>query len=476
MKRTILNISGLFALLFALNACKVPQAGKVPDLKAPPASYTGENDTANSGAVQWRQFFTDPYLQALVDTALRNNLEVLSTLQEIEIARNEAIGRKALIFPSVAARVGAGVDKAARYTSEGAGNASTEMTPGKKVPEPLGDLLLGFQSTWEIDAWHKLHNAQKAAYTRFLASQEARNFTVTNLVAEIANSYYELLALDNQLAILREAIALQQNELEVVKVQKQAAAATELAVKQFQAQVYNIQAMEFEVKQQIIEVENRINGLLGRYPQPILRDSSLLTAQLPVAIQSGIPSQLLVNRPDIRQAELELRASKLDVQVARAEFYPSFTINAGLGFNAFKPSFLFTAPESIFFSLLGDAAAPIINRNAIKAEFNKANAMQLQAMYNYQRSVLNGYIEVAGGLATIRNLQQFYTLKELQTNEMIQSISVAKDLFRSARANYLEVLIAQRDALESRLELIEARKRQFNAVVNIYKALGGGWR
>lgn len=476
MKKTILYLSGIAILLFSLNACKVPQAGTVPDLRVPPATYTGTGDTANSGALQWRQFFTDPYLQALVDTALKNNLEISYILQEIEIARNEAIARKAMIYPGVAARAGAGIYKSGRYTSEGAGNASTDMTPGKKVPEPLGDLLLGFQSTWEIDVWHKLHNAQKAAYTRFLASQEARNFTVTNLVAEIANSYYELLALDNQLAILREAIALQQNELEVVKVQKQAAAATELAVKQFQAQVYNIQAMEFEVKQQIIDVENRINGLLGRFPQPILRDSSLFTAQLPAAIQSGIPSQLLVNRPDIRQAELELRAAKLDVQVARAEFYPSFTINAALGFNAFKPSFLFTAPESIFFSLLGDAAAPIINRNGIKAAFNMANALQLQAMYNYQRAVLNGYIEVAGGLATIKNLQQFYSLKELQTNEMIQSISVAKDLFRSARANYLEVLIAQRDALQSRLELIEARKRQFNTVVNIYKALGGGWR
>ncbi|MFM2146347.1 MAG: hypothetical protein RL732_1183, partial [Bacteroidota bacterium] len=326
------------------------------------------------------------------------------------------------------------------------------------------------------DVWSKLHNAKKAAFNRYLATREARNYIITNLVAEIANTYFELLALDNQLEIIRATIRLQQNELEVVRVQKQAAMATELAVKQFEAQVFNAQGLEYDVLQQIKEKENTLNALLGRYPQPVLRDTVNFVSRSPLGVSAGVPSQLLKNRPDIRQSELELEAAQLDIQVARAEFYPSFGISAGLGFQAFKPAYLLKAPESIAASLVGDAIGPIINRRAIQAEFNKANALQLQALFNYQKTVLNAYVEVSTQLSNISNLQRMQELKAKEVETLTQSIDVAKDLFRSTRANYLEVLIAQRDALSAKLELAEARKRQFNAVVNIYKALGGGWQ
>jgi outer membrane protein TolC len=305
---------------------------------------------------------------------------------------------------------------------------------------------------------------------------EGKNFVLTNLVAEVANSYYELLALDNQLEIVQQNIGLQKNALDIVKVQKEAARATELAVQKFEAEVLKSQSMEFDIRQQIKETENRINFLLARYPQPIPRDKKEFLDLVPAAVQAGLPSQLLANRPDIRQAELELAAAKLDVKAARAEFYPSLGISASLGFQAFKPTYLLMFPESLLYSLAGDLAGPLINRNAIKAEFANANARQLQALYNYERSILNAYLEVSTQLSKIDNLGKSYDLKSKEVNALTRSIDLAGDLFKSARADYFEVLMTQRDALESKLELIETKKEQLNAVINIYRDLGGGWQ
>ena len=261
-----------------------------------------------------------------------------------------------------------------------------------------------------------------------------------------------------------------------MKVQKEAAKATELGVKQFEAQVYNLQGDEYDVLQNITEAENKINFLLSRFPQKIDRDKTLLTSKIPMTINEGIPAQLLQNRPDIKQAALELQAAKIDVKIAQAEFYPSLGISANLGFQAFKPKYLFKPLESLAFSVINDFAGPIINRTAIKAEFNKANAVQLEALYDYQKAVVNGYIEVSNEMSNIKNLQEIQNLKTKEVQTLTKSISIAKDLFQYARATYLEVLIAQRDALSAKLELVETSKKQFNAVTNIYKALGGGWK
>ncbi len=158
---------------------------------------------------------------------------------------------------------------------------------------------------------------------------------------------------------------------------------------------------------------------------------------VPAAVSAGIPSQLLANRPDIKQAELELAAAKLDVKVARAEFYPSLGISAALGFQGFKPSYLVKFPESLLYSLAGDIAGPLINRNAIKAEFYSANSRQLQAMYNYERTILNACLEVSTQLSRISNLEKSYDLKSKQVDALTRSIDVSNDLFRSARADYL---------------------------------------
>ncbi|RYZ40010.1 MAG: TolC family protein, partial [Sphingobacteriales bacterium] len=247
-------------------------------------------------------------------------------------------------------------------------------------------------------------------------------------------------------------------------------------VQKFQAEVLGSQSLEFDIMQQIKEAENKINFLLARFPQEIPRDKGNFLALLPRPVQSGIPSQLLANRPDIQQAELELAAAKLDVMVARAEFYPSFNISATVGLQAFNPSYLVKLPESLLFSLIGELAGPLINRNAIKAEYSKASAQQLQSLYNYERTVLNAYLEVSTQLSKIDNLGKSYALKSQQVDALTRSIDISSDLFKSARADYLEVLMTQRDALESKLELIETQKEKLNAVVSVYRDLGGGWR
>jgi outer membrane protein TolC len=263
--------------------------------------------------------------------------------------------------------------------------------------------------------------------------------------------------------------------LEIVKLQKEAARVTELAVRKFEAEVLKTKSMQYDIQQNITETENRINFLLGRYPQPIPRSDKAFGDLVPNVVHAGIPSQLLANRPDIKQAELDLSAAKLDVQVAKAQFYPSLGISAAVGYQAFNPAYLFRTPESILYSLGGELVAPLVNRNAIKAMYVNANAKQIQAVYNYERTIINAYVEVANQLAKISNLEKSYDLKSKQVDALNQSIGISNDLFKSARADYMEVLLTQRDALESKFELIETKKQQMNAMVNIYQALGGGW-
>jgi len=468
---------GFFGICLAIASCKVPAVIEGTENKTVPGSFNNiSQDTTNTAALKWRSFFTDPNLVNLIDTALKNNQELLITLQDIGIAKNDIRVRQGQLLPTVGARLGVGVEKVGRYTSQGAGDASTDIAPGIEVPDPLTDITAAVTANWEIDVWKKLHNAKRAAVARYLSTIEGKNFVLTNLIAELASSYYELRGYDSQLEIVKQNIALQKNALEIVKVQKLASRVTELAVQKFQAEVLKSQSLEFDIMQKIKETENKINFLCGRYPQEIPRDRMNILGLMPTAVSAGIPSQLLANRPDIKQAELDLVAAKLDVKVARAEFYPSFSISAALGFQAFKPSYLTKLPGSLLYSLAGDIAGPLINRNAIKAEFYSANARQLQAIFNYERTILNAYMEVSTQLSNIENLGKSYNLKAKQVDALTKSIDISNDLFKSARADYLEVLMTQRDALESKLELIDTKKEQLNATVNVYKSLGGGWK
>lgn len=475
VNRKLIAYLGAAYLLISVVGCKTPNVVQKDANTAVPEQYTSSKDTLNSGKIQWKEYFADEYLNALIEEALSNNQELNITLQEIQISQNEIRARKGEYLPFVGLKGSAEVEKVGRYTSQGANDATTEIKPGVETPDPLPNYMFGAFASWEVDVWGKLHNAKRAAVSRYLASVEGKNFVVTNLIAEIANSYYELLALDNQLNLIKQNIEIQANALRIVKLQKESARVTELAVKRFEAQLLNTKSLQFNIEQKIVETENKINFLVGRFPQKVDRDTTIFTNLSVDKITTGLPSDLLSNRPDIKQAELELAATKLDVKSAKARFYPSFGISAGLGFQAFDPKYLIKSPQSLLYSVAGDLVAPLINRNAIKASYKNANAKQIQAVFNYERTILNAYVEVANQISMIKNMDKTFEFKSQQVNALDQSVEISNNLFSSARADYMEVLLTQREALESKFELIEVKMKQLNAKVNIYRALGGGW-
>lgn len=463
----------LIGWIILLFACKVPAINSKQVNTTIPVSYANTTDTSNMVKIPWRNYFDDPDLIALIDTALRNNQELNIMLQEIEISKNEIIQRKGEYKPFVSLGAGAAVDKAGKYTWDGFSEEDLKANPDKG-PKYIGDFRVGAFFTWELDVWKKLRNAQKAAVMQFLSAVEGRNFMVTNIIAEIADAYYELIALDNQLEIIQQNITLQSNVLKIIKQQKNAAKVTQLAVNRFEAQLLNTENLRFAITQKITEYENRIRFLTGSYVPVIKRDAARFNQMELKEMQTGIPSQLLANRPDIRQAELELEAAKINVQVARANFYPSFRIEAGLGFQAFNPLYVIQ-PASLLYNLAGNMVVPLVNKNAIIATYYNANAQQIQAVYNYEQKVLNAYTEVLNQMAKAKNFEKSHDMKAKEVEILLQSVNISNSLFNSARADYLEVLLTQREALASKMELIEIRKEQLSAKVNMYKALGGGW-
>jgi NodT family efflux transporter outer membrane factor (OMF) lipoprotein len=475
MKTRIFYPFGISLLLIAFSGCSLNTNLSIPE-KEMPASFNNQKSSTSIAGVKWRQYFADVRLQKLIDTAISNNIDLQIALQRIEMSRSSVKLANGALLPQVSLNVGGSVRKFGLYTMDGAGNASTEITPGQIVPEHLPDYYLGLQSSWEIDILGKLRNQRKSAISQYLSSIEGTNFVISNLVADVAIYYNELLALDNELDIVRQTIQKQQEALEVVRVQKEAGRANELAVQQFNAHLLNTQVLEKNVHQQIIEAENKVNFLLGRYPQPIERTKGIFFKEIPQQISAGFPSQLLANRPDIREAEFQIEASKFDLKAAKTAFYPNFNITASFGFQAFNPEFLFSSPASIAYSVMGTLVAPIINMNALKARFNTAKANQLTAMYNYQKTILNAYVEVANELSNIQNLHQINSLKKQQSEVLKQAVDTSNELYKNAGASYLEVLMAQQSALQSNLELIQTTKQQRISTINIYKALGGGWR
>ncbi|MFO0597189.1 MAG: TolC family protein [Myxococcaceae bacterium] len=431
----------------------------------------GTPTPAQSAAHQrWDEFFHQEELKSLIDTALKNNQELNISLQEIIIAGTEVSARRGEYLPRVGAGLTTGIDKQGGTTWRG----YSDRVAG--VPENLGNFGFGLTASWEIDIWGKLRNAAKSADFRAQATVEARNFMVTELVAEIARSYFELVALDNEIEVLKNNITIQTNALEVVKFEKQAARVTQLAVQRFEAEVLKNRSRLYDLEQERVQAENRINFIVGRFPQPVKRNAASLNDPLPESIAMGLPSQLLENRPDVRRAELELEASKLDVSVARARFFPALSLDAAVGYNSFNITHLVNTPESIFYNLAGNLVAPLINRAGIEAQYRAANAHQIQAVFGYERTLLQAFTDAVNQLARYENLQKTYALQAQQVDILAQSVDISTTLFQSARADYMEVLLTRRDSLDAQLELIETRKRLLLALVNIYQALGGGWR
>lgn len=460
-------------LLLVLPSCQIPKCC-CPDPAPPlPSTFNGAATAESSAQLRVEEFFSDSILIGLIHQALAGNQELKILAQDIRIANNEVLLRRGAFLPFLSLRAGAGLDKHSKYTLDGAVEEQLEYLPGKHFPSPLPDFLVAANVSWEVDIWRRLRNARDAASLRYLATAEGRNYVLTRVVAEVAENYYALMALDQRLATLDQTIGLQEQSLKIAQAKMEAGRGTELAVQRFRAEVQKNQSERLIVAQEIVEVENRINFLAGRFPQPVERASQGFIDLDIRALCVGLPAQLLQNRPDIRQAEREVAAAGLEVQVARAEFFPRLDITGGVGYRAFNPKYLFQ-PEAFIGNVAGDLVAPLVNKSAIRAAYGTANARQLQAVYNYQRVVLDAFTEVVNRVSKAENYRQSVEIKKQQLASLEASVDTSSKLFQSARAEYIEVLFAQRDLMEARMVLIETKRQQLAAVVNAYQALGGG--
>lgn len=476
------------SMVLVLPSCQIPclrQPDAAPPIPAgfegannsgadQPASFREANSVENSALLGVDEFFGDPALTELIGQALAGNRELKILNEEVQIARNEILFRRGAYLPFVNYGSRVSVEKNSQYTPLGAAEEQL-LYPGEHhFPDPVPDFMQSLNLFWQLDIWRELRNARDAAAQRYVAACERRNAFVTRMVADVAEDYYRLMALDKRLENLDQTTRLQEQSLEIAKSRKEAGRDTELAVQRFLAEVRKNKSEILIVRQEIVEAENRINLLLNRFPQPVEFSSEEFLELNLRALSVGIPSQLLQNRPDVRQAERELAAAGLDVKVARAHFYPRLDISAGIGLEAFNPKYLFSTPESLIYHAAADLVGPLINKKAIQAEYMSANARQLQAVYNYQRVVLTAYTDVVNYVSKADNYSRSIRIKKQQLESLEASVDAAGKLFQNARAEYVEVLLAQRDLRDARMVLIDTKNEQLSAIVNAYQALGGG--
>ena len=468
-KSKLYYVITILVILMSIVACKTPQA-TMPKDTLKDSLPTLSKDSSVTISPAWREFFQDPMLQKLIETALQNNQDLKITLQELAIARSAITTKQAALLPSVTANIGAGVSKVGRYTAEGAGNVGTEITPGHNIPTVIPDLSPSLQVDWTIDLWNKLNSGKKAAVERYLASEAGQRAIKSQLVADVAENYYLLLALDYKLSVMQQYISLQKDAVRIAQIQKEADADTQLAVEKFEAELAKAQADEYLLRQSIVETENNLNLLLGRFPQTIQRTKvDFLQLPMPTTAHS-LSTQLLLQRPDVIQAEHQLKAAKWDVETARKEFLPSFNISAAIGLNAFNPKYLFKLPESLVFNALGGLTAPLINKKAIQANFAQADALQIEALYNYDKTLLTAFIETSTLQSKISNIKLLQQFKQKQSDALIRAVSAAQKLYLNNRATYLEVIDSERGQLDCKMELIDAKSQQLSTLIEMYSA------
>lgn len=473
---------GCLLTAFSIVSCKLPKELSETDTLKTSAKYTGIPDSSQAKIIlpQWRNFFLDSLLVSLIDTAINNNIDLKIATQRIFKAQADLNYSKNSFYPNLDARASLDVTKYGDYTQNGVGNydlnKSPNITQDQKIPSPaVPDAFLGLQSSWELGFAGKLRKQKEAAYNNYLSSQHGRQFVQTQLVANVARLYYELLAIDNELEIIRKNLDLQTKALEIISIQKEGGQVTELAVKQFRVQLLQTQSFEADKMQQAVMVENDLNVLLGRYPQHITRSDTLLTEKQLVMVGTGLPDQLLLNRPDIMEAEKKLKANEAQLKSARAAFFPGLRISAYLALNGFNPAYFFN-PVSAAYVLAGSVTMPLLNRKQLMRDYWLQASDKKQAFLNYQKIVLTGVSEVSSWYNRMLSFQRISDLKQQEVSELIAATSIANDLFLTGYANYLEVLTVRRNVLDAEIQLTEAQREFFLAYINLYKAMGGGWQ
>jgi len=468
------------SLVLIFSACKSSKIIEYPEDLDLPSTFQIDGDTLSSSALlSWESFFEDQNLKDLIRFALDNNQNNLITLENIKVARAYFRQAKVGRLPEFNLFAGSSLTKFGEYTMDGVGNFDSNLSGNipdeKRIPDPYEDFILGADFNWEVDIWGKFKNRKKAALARYIASEEMANHTKTWLISEIAQAYYLLTGLDEELIILHESIELQELAVLLSKDLKLSGRENQLAVDQFEALTLNSKALLIEKQRELRTAEINLSKLLGNYSLEHERSMLDEIYQGPKVVSLGLPASLLAYRPDVRMAEKELQATKADVQAAQADFFPSLNLGGFVGFNAFDFSRLFLMPASGIYQIGAGLTAPVFNRNRIKAAFEIANTQQRIAWYEYEQTVLTSYLEVLDILNQFDTYENQVKLKADEVEVQKRSIENSNIMFSVGYANYLEVINAQSRALLSQLELIELKTAQLQTKVKLYQALGGGW-
>ena len=458
-------ILGMIAL--SLQSCFVAKEYKRPENVVPQENLyrTDElpQDSLNMAEVSWREMFTDPVLDSYIEKGLQNNLDVRIAIQQILAAEAYVKQGKAGYLPTLG--MGASVNhqilsKNSQFGSFFDGSITQY--------EATGNL------SWEADIWGKIRSNKRAFEASYLQSVAAHQAIKTRLIANIATSYYQLLALDEQKRITETTIETRKKGLETTQALKEAGNVTEVGVKQTEAQVYTAKAILIDINNEIRLLENSLSILLGEAPQNIQR-GVLNEQEISTDLEVGIPMQLLKNRPDLIAAEYNLVNAFELTNVARSNFYPSLSLTANGGFQSLDIDKLFSV-NSLFATLIGSLTQPILNGRRIRTQFEVAQSQREQAALNFEKSLLIAGKEVSDALYNYKASTDKIEAKSMEFQAYSDATVYSEELLKNGYANYLEVLTARENALSSQLDLVNARFNQLKSVVDLYRALGGGWR
>lgn len=458
-------------LVLVLGACKVSKDIPLP-VNAAPEKFRGSvsTDTASIAALPYKDFFKEQTIRNLIDTAIVNNYDMQIALKNMEAAALLFSQSKLGNIPELNLKVGAN-------SSRPSDNSLNGLQIGQfSQSKHIEDYSVTGGLSWEADIWRKIANQRNAAGAAFMQSAEVKKAVQTRLVSNIAQSFYRLIMLDTQLEIAKKNLSLNDSTLNIIRLQFDAGQVTSLAIQQAEAQQLVAAGLVPQLEQRIALEENALSILTGAFPKTIARIGTLNSINVQDQVSTGIPSHMLSLRPDVKSAELELVKANAKVGIAKAGLYPSLVITANGGLNSFKASNWFNIPGSLFGVVAGGITQPIFQRKQLRTQYEVALVDREKSVIQFRSSVLTAVGEVSDELVKIEKLKEQYVIADKRVRTVQSGLSNANMLFKSGMANYLEVINAQSNALQSELDLATVKTAQLNAVVELYRALGGGWK
>jgi multidrug efflux system outer membrane protein len=460
-----------FVLLLALSACKVSKDIETPKPALPVAfRNAATNDTTSIADIKWKSFFTEATLQKLIDSAIEKNFDMQIAVKNIEASQLLFKQVKWNYVPSVGLNVTANSNRPSDNSVTGL-SLSQYNIGSKHIEDYSANLAL----SWEADIWGKIRNQSKSALATYLQTTEAKKAIQTNIVAGVSQGYYNLLMLDAQLQIAQKNVKLNDSTLRIIRLQYDAGQVTSLAVQQAEAQRLAAAQLVPVFEQNISIQENALRILTGALPDKIERSATLDQLNVPENLSAGLPSAIVSRRPDVRTAELALVIANSKVGISKAEMYPALRISATGGVNSFKASNWFNIPASLFGVVAGSVVQPLLDHKRLSTTYKVAQVEREKNVLQFRQSVLNAVGEVSDALVRIDKLKDQQAIAANRVNTLQQATGNANLLFKNGLANYLEVITAQSNVLQSELELVSIKRAQLSAVSDLYRSLGGGW-